>query len=98
MKPPLDLRIRVEAAFPGAAISRDPEIGDWRITPAAPVRIDGAEIEAIGLRYDGEISGYALAATAETIGSSRRIRRALRYMLRDTSAHQLLAACRRLGL
>lgn len=99
MIPPIDLRIRVEAAFPGATIEADPEFGgDWLITPPARIRIEGDDIATISLRYDGEISGYALAATAETVGSSRRIRQVLRDMLRDTSSHHLLAARRRLWL
>lgn len=101
MTPPDDLRILVEAAFPGAILDRDPDFGDWRITPRAPLEIVGDQIESIRLRYDYAVAGYTRTLTADAIGSStwsREIREELHRMLREVSAHQLIAARRRLGL
>ncbi len=99
MTPPERLRVLVEAAFPGAAISRDPDIADWLVTLPAPLRIGGDEVDTISLRDDAYVAGCTLVPSAERSStSSRRIRGTIRQMLHDASAHDLLAARRRLGL
>jgi len=101
MTPPLDFRIRVEAAFPGAAVRRDPS-GEWYITPASPLQIDDLLVETFACDYRGRVRACQLVVTSaaiQSVGPGRRhMRDALEQRMQSASAHDLLAARRRLGL
>ena len=102
MTPPESLRVLVEAAFPGAVIQPESRYGLWCIVPPEPVVIAGAPIATISVDNAGRVCAHRIAITAETIVSvglgrlmsSEDVER----HLHSPSAHQLLAARRRLGL
>lgn len=102
MTPPDDLRVRVEAAFPGARLSIDPRRGDWCVIPAVPVEIDGLLVSEINCDDDGRVGAHRIVLTASAIESVGRGRLFAHEVLKDrllsVSAHDLIAARRRLGL
>lgn len=102
MAPPDDLRIRVEAAFPGATVELDPRRGDWLITPPSPLEIDGLRIPTINCSDNGRVGAHRIVLTARAVESVGRGRflahEVLEDRMRSASAHEMLAARRRLGL
>lgn len=102
MTPPEDLRIRVEAAFPGAKVEQDKRRGDWLITPPAPVVIAGVEIATMNFGGDSSCGAYRIAVTSASLFliSQGRVasNEAIDLIMHAPTAHELLAARRRLGL
>jgi hypothetical protein len=102
MTPPDELRIRVEATFPGAIVEQDLRRGDWCIVPAAPVEIDGLLVREINCDDRGRVGAHRIALTPsaiESVGRGRLLaREVLEQRMQSVSAHDLIAARRRLGL
>lgn len=102
MTPPDDLRIRVEAAFPGATVEQDDRRGDWCVPPAVAVEIDGLLVSTIDCDDLGRVGAHRIIITAsaiQSVGRGRLLARAvLEERLLSVSAHELIAARRRLGL
>jgi hypothetical protein len=102
MTPPVGLRIRLEAAFPGATIEQDPGRGDWCVTPASPVVTGGLKVRTMNFGDDENIETYQIALTASAIQSVGRGRLVTRDTINErtqsVTAHDLIAARRRLGL
>ena len=100
MIPPDDLRILIEAAFPGAVVR--PWQGEWCITPTSPIEIDDLLVETINLDGRGRLCAYELVVTAAVIQSvgipRRHIHDELERRMQSVSAHDFVAARRRLGL
>ena len=101
MIPPDDLRILIEAAFPGAILEQDDWLGGWCIRPASPIAIDDLLIATITCDGRGRVGAYRVALTASAIQSVGRGRVFVLAELEQrmrSSAHEILAARRRLGL
>lgn len=102
MTAPLELRLRVEVAFPGSTIEADPEIDGWCVAFPAPVDLDGVDVGGFSCLSDGQIMGYqftltaAVVATAKSRWSTARV--AIHHRLQSATAHELVAAKLRLGL
>lgn len=102
MTPPESLRVLIEAAFPGAAIEVEGRYGHWCITPPAPVEVAGMLIATVCCDNDGRVCAHRIAITETMIvsvglgwlSSSELVEQ----HLRSPTAHELLAARRRLGL
>jgi hypothetical protein len=101
MTPPDELRIRVEAAFPGAIVEQDPRRGDWCIILATPVEIDGLLVGEINCDDRGRVGPHRITLTPsaiESVGRGKLAREVLEQRIQSVSAHNLIAARRRLGL
>ncbi len=96
---PESLRVMVEAAFPGASIEPDGRYAEWCIVPPDLIEIDGVPIATISVDGSGRVSAYRVGITARAIESSLALpRRVVERRLHSPTAHEILAARRRLGL
>lgn len=102
MTPPESLRVLVEAAFPGASIEVEGRHGHWCITPPQPVEIAGMLVATVCCDNDARVCAHRVAITAATIVSVGLGRLSsselVEQHLNSPTAHELLAARRRLGL
>ncbi|HMQ92485.1 MAG TPA: hypothetical protein PKA33_16050 [Amaricoccus sp.] len=101
MTPPDDLRILIEAAFPGAVVESGDGIGGWCIRPASPIAIGDLLIATITCDSRGRVGAYRIALTAsaiQAVGRGRVVVLAELEQRMRSSAHEILAARRRLGL
>lgn len=103
MTPPEDLRVRVEAAFPGAIIHRDDRLREWMITPVEPFVSDRFLVHMMAVRDDGIVGPSHVEliddSPVESSGASRlQLNNMIEERLRSVSAHEMIAARRRLGL
>lgn len=96
--PPESLRVMVEAAFPGARIEPDGRYADWCIVPPDLIEIEGVPIATISVDGEGRVSAFRVGITPASIASMGLPRHVIERRLHSPTAHELLAARRRLGL
>lgn len=97
----IELRIKIEAAFPGAEVAPEPA-GGWRIALAEPLSVDDLEVWIICLRQDGWLvlvrSIKGVEAWGAPTGTWIAVCDEVRRRLASVSGHQTFEARHRLGL